>query len=102
MVWITGASSGIGEALAYQLAKVGARLILSSRSEEDLEKVAEKCRGEVVTAGLHTIIYCVMLDLSPGSSRDGHLVLVLDLLNRDQHSEITAKAIAHHGHVRIF
>ena len=45
VVWITGASSGIGEALAYQLAKAGARLILSSRSEGDLKRVAEKCRG---------------------------------------------------------
>ena len=45
VVWITGASSGIGEELAYQLAGVGAKLVLSARSEGDLNKVADKCKG---------------------------------------------------------
>lgn len=43
-VWITGASSGIGEACACRYAAQGARLVLTSSSEERLEKVAEKCR----------------------------------------------------------
>jgi len=40
VIWITGASSGIGEALVLELAKKEARLILSARQEDALKKVA--------------------------------------------------------------
>jgi short-subunit dehydrogenase len=39
VVWITGASSGIGEALAYAMSARGAKLILSSRRITELERV---------------------------------------------------------------
>ncbi len=44
VIWITGASSGIGEALALDFAKREARLILSSRREDELKRVAEQTK----------------------------------------------------------
>lgn len=43
IVWITGASSGIGEALAKQFAAAGARLIVSARREAELQRVVALC-----------------------------------------------------------
>jgi len=45
-VVITGASSGIGEATAYEFAKHGARLVLVARRAERLAEIAELCRKD--------------------------------------------------------
>src|SRR5262245_20898763 len=45
-VWITGASSGIGEALALAFHRAGAKLALSARREDELKRVQAACGGE--------------------------------------------------------
>ncbi|MBT3208152.1 MAG: SDR family oxidoreductase [Bacteroidetes bacterium] len=43
IVWITGASSGIGEALTYLFSKEKAKIIISARRENELERVKNNC-----------------------------------------------------------
>lgn len=43
-VLVTGASTGIGEQLAYKYAELGARLVLTARRVKALREVADRCR----------------------------------------------------------
>jgi dehydrogenase/reductase SDR family member 7B len=57
IVWITGASSGIGECLVYSFVKRGATVIASSNEPSELERVNKNC-GE-----LSPKVFCVPFDL---------------------------------------
>ncbi|MGX6992747.1 short-chain dehydrogenase [Vagococcus penaei] len=60
-VLITGASSGLGENIAYEAIKQGANVILCARRDNELQRVAQKCRqigsGEVETFVLDVADY---------------------------------------------
>lgn len=47
VVWITGASSGIGEALVYAYNNSGAKLIISSRNRDELFRVKGNCKNQI-------------------------------------------------------
>jgi short-subunit dehydrogenase len=79
VIWITGASSGIGEALALALAKRGARLVLSARRKEELERVGKQ-------TGLSE------LDL---------MILPFDLANTSNASALAAQVMNKFGRIDI-
>lgn len=78
VIWITGASSGIGEALAYELSKKGARLILSARRESELQRVRKQCTSK---SNIH--------------------ILPMDIIHFDKHPDLTANAIALFGNIDV-
>jgi dehydrogenase/reductase SDR family member 7B len=59
VVWITGASSGIGEALAHSFCNEGAHLVLSARRQTELERV----KSELILSG-NQRVFILPMDLS--------------------------------------
>lgn len=79
-IWITGASSGIGEATSRLLAKEGASLILTSRSLEKLTQLKKECEAL-------------------GGKAE---VLVYDLADMDQLPDLVKQAIGIYGFIDVF
>ena len=46
VVVVTGASSGIGEAMAREYAKMGAKVVMAARREEELKRIASEIESE--------------------------------------------------------
>lgn len=76
IIWITGASSGIGEALTRAFASAGAKLIISARRQSELERVKDSCTS---------------------SAQENISILPFDLKNIDSFSEITQNALNRWG-----
>ena len=75
VVWITGASSGIGEALAKQYIAQGDKLVLSARREAELQRVKEAC---VEQGGKAQDILVLPLDVTEYESMAQKTQQVLD------------------------
>ena len=78
VIWITGASSGIGEATAYKFVQEGYKVVLSARNKEALERVKNS-----------------------SSSPQHCKVLPLDLVDQASFEEKTLEAITAFGHIDI-
>lgn len=76
IVWVTGASSGIGEALVHAFAKEGAKIILSARRASELQRVAEQ-------AGLKKENYLVLpFDLADTSNAPAYAQQIVQRFGR--------------------
>ena len=76
IIWITGASSGIGEAVALALAKQGARLILSARRADELQRVATQ------TGLPEADVLVLPLDMTDTASLPAHVETVRQRFGR--------------------
>ncbi len=61
-VIITGASTGIGEQMAYHYARLGANIVITARREQQLQNVIEKCREFGTKNGKYDYVSLDMLD----------------------------------------
>ncbi len=59
---ITGASTGIGEQLAYHYARLGANIVITARREQQLQQVIEKCREVGNRNGRYYYVALDMMD----------------------------------------
>lgn len=78
IVWVTGASSGIGAEIAKQAASAGARVILSARNESKLQEVQQSI-----------------------DDSEKHLVLPLDLGKSENFSSLVETVIAKYGRIDV-
>ncbi|GAB4430964.1 MAG: SDR family NAD(P)-dependent oxidoreductase [Bacteroidia bacterium] len=79
VVWITGASSGIGEALVYACVEAGAWVIASARRVAELERVRAQC----------------------GARADRVQVLPLDLAQTGTLAGLAATAVGYRGRIDV-
>ena len=75
VVWITGASSGIGEALAQVFANLGAKVVLSARRGEELERV----RQQLINPENHL---CVAFDVTQADQAQQAVEQVIEKCQR--------------------
>jgi dehydrogenase/reductase SDR family member 7B len=76
VVWITGASSGIGESLVYRFVRRGAIVIASSNDLPGLERVKAACDSKT------SMVHCVPFDLSDTSEIDKIVELQINALGK--------------------
>jgi dehydrogenase/reductase SDR family protein 7 len=80
VIWITGGSSGIGEALAVQFVAAGSKIVLSARREEELNRVKDLC-------------------VASGAAPEDVLIAPLDVTSHDAMSPVVQQVIQEFGRI---
>ena len=85
VVWISGASTGLGEALAIEFAKAGVKLVLTG-NEDTHDQVKSKC-----------------LEASKGTLKDSDILAIspFDIRDLSKHQEIVKKVLNHFKQIDI-
>jgi len=86
VIWVTGASTGIGASCAIEAAKVGAKLVLTARNETLLKDIKQKC----LEAGRFQ-----------GLTENDVLLVPMDLTKFDTHQKCVDKVLEHFGKIHV-
>ncbi|CAL8095442.1 unnamed protein product [Orchesella dallaii] len=84
VVWVTGASSGIGEGMAKELAKCNAKIVLTARRQDELERVKLDC-----------------LQLNKKLKSEDILVIPMDMTDYSSHQKAFDRVIDHFGRLDV-
>jgi len=84
VIWVTGASTGIGKALALESARLGAKLVITARSEHLLRDVKAQCLEE---GKYHRLVDSDVL------------VLAMDMTDFNYHHDAVRKVVRHFGQI---
>lgn len=86
VIWVTGASTGIGKALALEAARLGAKVVLTARSEQLLQEVKAQCLEE---GRYHRL------------SDSDVLVVPMDMTDFRTHQAAVRKVVRHFGQIDL-
>jgi NADP-dependent 3-hydroxy acid dehydrogenase YdfG len=115
VVWIVGASSGIGSSLAKDFLKDGAKVIISARRENLLKDVITELKNEdeeaknsqetktenPVMSFISSVLSSESMKTEKFNYQENSMILPLDITSFDDHSKAVKKILNEYGRIDI-